>query len=364
MKPQIARNRRLSALIWLLIALLIPSVASANAVPTPEFLIRFAAWPAGDVQIVGAQLQGCAEPSCATADLLVHQGECAGSPCLTGPAAYGAGLYPLPTGGRAVAFGLPVAADPPRPWDSYARYRLVTAFNDAVRASAPFERQGYTSYYTADLAGAGLALRPYEQYPASTVRTAYVVLNIALYLGFNLLSEPAGVALVAWRCRLPRRGRLLAASLLINLISFPIVWGVFPAFSPFAGAGDIGLAWASLGFLAAACAVAAGLSTLPGLGRGRQLALLAAAVPLLWGALAMAYAPLAALPLPSFPSLSTSPLLNLALVEAAVVLVEGWLYHRLSGGDVRLREGLLVALVANLISLSPTLLIALASSLA
>jgi hypothetical protein len=340
------------ALIGLLAALLVPSAALANAVPTPEFYIRFAGWPGGDPAIAGAQLQGCADADCASPDLLVHQGRCEGPPCLAGEAAYGAGLYPLPAGGRALAFGLDWSAGPERDWETYPILRVALALDDGTRAAGLFEPQGYRNYYVARLSGDRIELQPYEQFPESTALTTYVFLSLSVFLGLNLLTEPLGVALAAWARGLQGRRALLAASLPINLISFPIVWGVFPAFTPFAGAEDLALAWASLGFLAVAAAAVAGLTAVPRLGRRGTIVILAALAPLLCAILASAYGALAALPLPPFPGLTTSPLLNLALIEVVVVLFEGWLYHRVSRGGLALREGLLVALGANLVSLA------------
>lgn len=344
------RHLHLWPLVLLLTALaLLPGTARANAgPPTPELHIRFQSWPAGGGGIIGLQLHACAGEYCDQPTLLIADGRCDFPACL--PDTLGRPAQPSAVsvhGPRALTLREDyllgdVTAGQPR-----QRMLLLQLEGGATYASLPFTLEGYKAVLDASFNDPVLQLSARPLFPIQYSSLGQMMYSLVFLVCTNLLIELPTAAIIARRCRAPVAA-VVAALFAANLLSYPLVWGFFPALTPFAGEQDRALGLGSLVFVVAGASLLTLLPALPGARRPLALGGAAALLsPLLCGGAVLLASALPALAVPALPDLGGNFWLSLSVIELAVVLLEGGLLRRLMGGSLSLRDALGLTLVTN-----------------
>jgi hypothetical protein len=182
------------------------------------------------------------------------------------------------------------------------------------------------------------------------------------YFGLTLLVEliVAGVyGLLRWKAQASERIARLALIVLINLLTYPVVWGLFPALLRFASPGGRLLGWGAAAFMLVLSALF-WLAFNAGSQRSRVLWTVGIVVFFLVGMGCLVVFAFAALYPGGHPPASGLPVwLALLLAEAYAVSVEALLLFGFTRRRVDFQEALLVSLMMNMASFVIGLLFAL-----
>lgn len=332
--------------------------AAANSAPPPAvnwFYIQYAMDQRP--RLLGAELWGCADAACAQPVLLQSWGQCSAAECSPNPdmlsPAYGMYITNFDCGaGRCRSSALQYG----RPF-----FRLALQFDDRLRlqgAALPLA-QGYGShkYWQVMVTPDGLELSEVAGQPYGRLPVPPFLAFFGLTLAVELLA--AGVyAMLRWKLGLEALIGRLAIVALVNLISYPVVWGFFPALIHWSassawmvGAGLIGFTLPLAGLLWGAFNARTTRSRVVWI--VLTVALLVAGVfCLLLLTFSVSYGYPAETPagLPVWAAV--------LLAEVYAVLLEGLLLFGFTRRQVRLREALLVSLGMNAASFIVGLLLA------
>lgn len=344
-----------SALVW-------TERATANSAPPPAvvwFYIQDEAGDAADVD--GVQLWGCTDEACEQPSLLQAWGACSAPDCLPGTArltaAVGNILHSLECGPadgetrcRSAAF-------------RYAQpyFRLALARGDRlwIQAKPLPLPQGYgeTDYYQVGMLEEGLTIDPASARPTAKLP----VPPFLAFFGISLVIELAVLGIYSvLRWKLDATGtvkRLLLAAL-INLLTYPVVWGFFPSLQRWSGAGSRSAMWPLAAFMLLISGMLWGVFNAST--KRRRWAWIG-----LMGLIVLAG--LFCLMLSTFASMYGYPQVTasgfpaeavLLLAEAYAVLVEGLLLCGFTRRQVPLREALALSLGMNMASFLAGLLLA------
>lgn len=336
------------------------SAALANSAPPPGVLWFYLDFPEERGQLNGAQLWGCADSACADPVLLQAWEQCTDARCLPGPAQLetggGVSLNRFECGGdicRSAAYRYPSAY-----------FLIALQFADVLRLqSEPLplpDAYGETFSYRISISADGTALALDE-----TLRRGGPVLPmppLLPYFGLTLLVEllAAGVyAALRWKANASGHIARLAQIMLINLLTYPVVWGLFPALLRFVSPGGRLLGWAVAAFMLALSALFWMVFN-AGSQRSRVIWTAGIVIFFLIGAACLVVFAFAALYPSNHPLASGLPVwLALLLAEAYAVLIEALLLFGFTHRSILLREALLVSLIMNMASFVIGLLFAL-----
>ncbi len=330
----------------LLIALILlgHSLVSANAVPPPAKLWFTFVYPTEPhPRLEGVQWIFCADEACITPTFVQTHGVCelpgcvsgAASPRVTFACAEDLCLATLPYGEPATVF------------------QLIAQFSDGVRASAPITglalEWGDEYAWQVQVQGTELVLTEDTAFvPPESTRGDFLS-GFALTLVVELLV--VGVGLYFWK---KAEHELLGARLLlvglINLLSYPLVWLVFPAWTQFQPRYLRTMSiWVSIAWLIYAAALL--WIYLPKDKSMRRLALIVTALSLPVTALCLVFVLVVvgygnyAVAVPGLPYGWM-----LLLTETFVVVIEAALLFFLSRKSLTLVEAGILSLVMNLAS--------------
>lgn len=331
-------------LIW---GMLAPALVSANAAPpVPEINLYFANWPAPEAVRSGLQLHGCRDRACTSPVLLLASGRCSAIPCLPGEPRWNNDYYQVVEHPSHALTLHEDFLDNNFDRRAYQLRRLVLQFDDQAFSSAPFRPIDYRSYHRVAFQGDLLQISQDTALAYLSFNHRYAFYGLLLLLLINLLLEiPIGLVIARiWQVK-PLTG-IAIALLAVNLISYPLVWGFFPALTPFASADDRQLALTSLVWVVIVGGTIAGTTAIP---RLRPVLINGGVILLvLVACMVLTVVRLPGLRLPVWGIDNIR--INLALIELAVVLLEGTLLARLLGTRLSLMSGLRLALITNLAS--------------
>jgi hypothetical protein len=344
--------RRIIVVI-LILALLLPLArAQANSAPPPGEVWFFIDLQNGD-RLQGAQLWGCEDPACAQPAVLRQWGECTAPGCLPAPPP-----HPDPLRNHLECAGDVCRAagyEFPQPYFRLALQAGGRLYTDPAARELP-DAYGETFYWNVSVAPGGLAFSPAQGLPRSELPAP----PFLAFFGLTLLVEMLVVGVFArWRWKLDLPGvivRMLIAGV-INLLTYPVVWGFFPAFLRFGSPGMRSFGWLLTGsLLAVGLLLALAINA-----RSRRMRLVWIVAGLLvavfgsgcvfvglWGA---AYGSL-------FEALTGLPgWLVLLLAEAYAVVVEALMLFAFTRREVDLRLAFLLSLGMNVASFLAGLLL-------
>ncbi|MBN2391266.1 MAG: hypothetical protein JXR84_11100 [Anaerolineae bacterium] len=220
---------RLLLIGWLL---LLPGNVAANVGPSPSklwFTFDYAITPQAKIEAV--QLLGCTTAGCDMPTLLLQYGQCTASACLaTAPTLTGRSTLEC-ADNRCLATLQPFSLD-----IAYPTFKLLAQFSDGVRTGSfiagPLQEWGDDRAWVVQVETTDLILVKDAEFVDPTGRYDGFFWRLALTLAVELLI--AG-ALLWWGKKAERDvfvKRMVMVGL-INLLTYPLVWLVFPSLGQF-----------------------------------------------------------------------------------------------------------------------------------
>lgn len=344
------------------VGLIMIGPAAANSAPPPAALWFYITTETGErLELEGAQVWGCEDDACDNPILLQSWGICSADQCLPADDPSAQGVVNLPESlecgpadgdyrchSTAFRYGRPL-------------FRIALARGDKIwvqKDPLPLP-QGYgeTDHYTVRATENELFI---EAAPARSAAKLPVPPFYAFF-GISIVIELIVIGIYsAWRWKLDTTGvvqRLVLAGL-INLLTYPVVWGFFPTLLRWSSPGGRTAAWSLAAFMLLLSALFWGIFN-AGTTRRRWIWIGAAAAYVIAGVVCLflfAFAAMYGYPRVSAAGLPTLPVLILA--ETYAIIAEGLLLHGFTRRQIPLRESMLLSLVMNLASFFVGLLLA------
>lgn len=339
--------------------------AAANSAPPPAVNWFYIEYPEdARLRVEGAQVWGCADEICEQPELIQTWGQCSSPECLppgaepvSGAATIASRFECAPVSGemrcRSAAFQY-----------GYPFFRLAVQFDDRLRTHPnplPLPGQGAygeTHHWRVTVVDPDrLALAETEARP----RGGLPVPPFAAFFGITLVIEllVAGIyAAIRWKLEFPTLILRLVLITVINLLTYPVVWGFFPTLQRFSAPGYRSAGWGLMAFtllMGGLLWVAINAST----NRRRIVAGVITALTFAGGLICLTMTAFAA----SYGGYDLTagglpPLVVLLLAETYAVVVEGVLIFGFTRREVGLREALLLSLGMNAASFLVGLLLA------
>jgi hypothetical protein len=321
-------------------------IVSANAAPPPAKLWLTFVYPTeSHPRLEGVQWLFCADKACITPTFVQAYGVCTGAGCVLNPPSSSERMTSACAGERCLMT---------MPYDQeYKAFKLVAQFSDGVRASPVTgglpTGWGDDRAWQVQVQGTGLVLTEDTAFVAPESTQRDFLSGFALTLVVELLVAAVGL----WLWKKAER-ELLAKRLvmvgLINLLTYPLVWLVFPSLQQFQRGYLRTLSvYVAIAFVIYAAALV--WIYLPKDKSMRRLALImtllslpVTGIILLLTLVVTGYGNYAI----AVPGLT--PALTLLLTEVFVVLAEGMLLYVLSRKSLSLIQAGVVSLLMNLAS--------------
>lgn len=344
------------------VGMILAGPAAANSAPPPAALWFYITTETGErLDIEGAQVWGCEDDACENPILLQSWGTCRAAQCLAADDPSAPAVVNLPESfecgpvegefrchSTAFRYGRPL-------------FRIALARGDRIwvqNAPLPLP-QGYgeTDHYSVRAAENELRI---EATPARSAAKLPVPPFYAFF-GISIAIELIVIGIYSvWRWKLDTTGvvqRLVLAGL-INLLTYPVVWGFFPTLLRWNTPGLRTTAWSLAAFMLLLSALFWGIFN-AGTTRRRWIWIGAAAAYMIAGVVCLflfAFAAMYGYPRVSAGGLPTLPVLILA--ESYAIIAEGLLLHGFTRRQIPFRESMLLSLVMNLASFLVGLLLA------
>jgi hypothetical protein len=230
MKKTVVKFKGLRLLLigWLL---LLPRSVAANAAPPPsKSWFTFESTIAPQPKLVAVQLLGCPAATCVAPEPLLNYGRCTDTACLLAS-------FPEPTRWNSLqCTGNRCLATLPYMEQTYLHFKLVAQFADGVRTSPVIaglpQSWGDDHAWTVQVGAADLSLVEDTGFVDPTRSNDGFFWRLALTLAVELLV--AGVLLWWWKkAERDVFAKRLSMIGLINLLTYPLVWLVFPSLEQF-----------------------------------------------------------------------------------------------------------------------------------
>lgn len=210
----------------------------ADAGPPPAILwLRFDNQNSEDIDLEGVQIIGCRTTACKTPILLQQFGTCTDSPCLQSDQLFDTEKNRLDcTQNRCRADSSPYRDGGVR--DEAHYLRLITQFSDRTRQSRSFENpflKGYNwnNNLLVRIDETGLEVMENPD-PLPTIYRLPEQYGLAFLLTLFVESLVAGIIFfIYFRSSVLTLFKRILMIVVINSVTFPIVWFFFPAWQPF-----------------------------------------------------------------------------------------------------------------------------------
>lgn len=314
---------------------------SANSIgPPTELWFTLEYETPGGPALEGVQVVGCEAADCAAPVLLAQHGACRGPECVAGA--------PTLTGWAdrfECAENLCRLAS--RTYEG-GHLRLVAQFADRARVSdvvGPLPWQyGMEKAWRVSVRDADLALAEQSSFSVPGTNYGLFIVALGITLAVELLVAAAFVYLVLRNGS--RIRNVLAAVLLINLITVPVVWYTFPSWGRFQTGMAKGMGWMVLALFGIYALLLVGLFRSEGKRRRVMLILTILSLPVSFFGL------LAALFITSygnydFTMRGLSPVTVVALSEAFAFAAEAVLLAVMARKSLTVWQAVLLSFVAN-----------------